>query len=254
MMSRTLYQQLLTQKEQQKKSMAVLIDPDQIRMDRFTEVLDQVNRCEVDFLFIGGSLVMNDQMDEVLAIIGEKTDIPRIIFPGNVFQVNPKADGILLLSLISGRNPELLIGQHVIAAPYLKKSGLEIIPTGYLLIDGNSISSVQYISNTTPIPANKADIAASTAMAGEMLGLKCLFLDAGSGAKKPIPPQLISQVSQAVKIPLMVGGGIRTREDFQAALQAGADLLVIGDIIEKDPSMVESFSEILKAFNKNTEA
>jgi geranylgeranylglyceryl phosphate synthase family protein len=253
-MSHTLYQKLLAHKEQHKKSMAVLIDPDQIRLDRFSEVLEQVNRCQVDFLFIGGSLVMNDKMDEVLDIIGEKTDIPRILFPGNVFQVNPKADAILLLSLISGRNPELLIGQHVIAAPYLKKSGLEIIPTGYLLIDGNSISSVQYISNTTPIPANKGDIAASTAMAGEMLGLKCLFLDAGSGAKNPIPAPLINQVSQAVESPLIVGGGIRSREDFRNALEAGADLLVIGDIIEKDPSMVEAFSKILQTFNQKTKA
>lgn len=252
MISRALYEQMLRNKEQQKKSMAVLIDPDNVRLDRFKEVLEQVNRNAVDYLFVGGSLVMNDRQDEILDILAEKTDIPRILFPGNVFQVNPKADGILLLSLISGRNPELLIGQHVIAAPYLKKSHLEIIPTGYLLIDGDSISSVQYISNTTPIPSNKGDIAASTAMAGEMLGLKCIFLDAGSGAKNPVPPTLISQVSQAIDIPLMVGGGIRTKEDFQAALQAGADLLVIGDIIEKDPSMVSTFTEILHSFNQKS--
>ena len=174
----------------------------------------------------------------VLANIKKVTDIPMILFPGNSFQLSYKADGLLFLSLISGRNAELLIGKHVITAPFLKISPLEIMSTGYMLIDGGISTTVQYMSNTTPIPSDKDDIALSTAMAGEMLGLKMIYMDAGSGAKTPITPSMINAVSTAIDIPLIVGGGIRTPEKVYENVKAGADAIVVGNAIEKDPQLI----------------
>lgn len=170
---------------------------------------------------------------------------PRILFPGNVLQVSREAEAILLLSLISGRNPDLLIGQHVIAAPYLKESGLEILPTGYLLIDGGSPTSVSYMSNTIPIPANKPDIARCTAMAGEMLGLRLMYLDAGSGARNPVPEAMIRAVRSEIGVPLIVGGGIRIPEQAMAAVSAGADLIVIGNAVEQSPQLILEMAEAI---------
>lgn len=162
-----------------------------------------------------------------------------ILFPGNSFQLSYKADGILFLSLISGRNAELLIGNHVIAAPFLKMSPLEIIPTGYMLVEGGTMTSVQYMSNTYPIPANKDDIALCTAVAGEMLGLKQIYMDAGSGAKYPISASMINTVSGGINIPLIIGGGISTPEKAAANAKAGADVIVVGNAIEKDPMLIK---------------
>lgn len=167
-----------------------------------------------------------------------------ILFPGNSFQLSYNADALLLLSLISGRNPELLIGKHVMVAPYLKISPLEIIPTGYILIDGGKVSSVQYISNTAPIPADKNDIAACTALAGEMLGLKLIYLDAGSGANNPISSEMISTVSAQIQVPLIVGGGIKTPAKIIENFRAGADLVVIGNAVEKNPNFIGEIGQI----------
>jgi putative glycerol-1-phosphate prenyltransferase len=155
-----------------------------------------------------------------------------------------KADAILLLSLISGRNAELLIGQHVHAAPLLKKSKLEIIPTGYILIDGGKPTSVSYVSNTLPIPNNKPAIALCTALAGEQLGLQCIYLEAGSGAEIAVSSDLIATVRKEISVPLIVGGGIRTQEQAQLAWKAGADIIVVGSAVEKDPSFLKSLKEI----------
>lgn len=248
-MAHSLYEKILELRRTGRKALAVLIDPDKLRLEQLPRVLENGIQHQVDFFFVGGSLVFNDMLNEVLTLIREKTEIPCILFPGNTYQLNDKADGLLLLSLISGRNPELLIGQHVVAAPYLKKSKLEILPTGYMLIDGGVNTSVRYISNTTPIPPGKIEIACATAMAGEMLGLKMLFMDAGSGAIHPVPDEMIKTVNHATQVPLIVGGGIRTPEKLRSALTCGADIVVVGDIVEKEPEMIAAFAEVFREFN-----
>ena len=192
--------------------------------------------------FVGGSLVVSDHLDECIAQIKKESSIPVILFPGSPSQLSKYADALLYLSLISGRNPELLIGQHVISAPFVKKSGLEIMPTGYMVIDGGAPTTVSYISGAAPIPADKAEIALCTAMAGEMLGKKLIYMDAGSGARKPIPEEMISLVAKNIEVPLVVGGGIRDAEKAYLNCKAGADVIVVGNAIEKDASLLEEIA------------
>ena len=191
-----------------RKAFAVLLDPDKVELSSFPFMLAESMRHGVDFFFVGGSLITRYASDEIIAAIRRHTDIPAILFPGNSLHIEPSADAILLLSLISGRNPELLIGQHVIAAPLLKKSNLEILPTGYMLVESGRATTVSYISNTTPIPHDKPAVAACTAMAGELLGLQIMYLDAGSGAQKTVSPEMIAAVRKSVDTPIIVGGGI----------------------------------------------
>ena len=232
------YQSFQDTKQHGLKKLAVLIDPDKMRLNNVARVLDLAVRADVDYFFVGGSLVVNDMMDYCLDAIREIGTIPAILFPGSPQQVNNKANAILFLSLISGRNADLLIGQQVIAAPMLRRSGLEILSTGYMLIDGGAPTTASYISNTFPIPSNKAEIAVCTALAGEMLGLKTIYMDAGSGAKNPVPEAMIAAVSQNLNIPLIVGGGMRTPERAAANARAGADIIVVGNALEKDPELV----------------
>lgn len=241
-MQNMLYSQFLDAKQTGSKKFAVLIDPDKVRLGKINNVLESAMDAGVDYFFIGGSLVVNDMLDYVLESMKKSCDIPMILFPGNSFQLSYKADGILFLSLISGRNPDLLIGHHVISAPFLKVSPLEIMSTGYMLIDGGVLTSVQYMSNTSPIPATKDDIALCTAMAGEMLGLKQIFMDAGSGAKNPVSSSMIEAVSAGINIPLIVGGGIATPEQAAQSAAAGADIIVVGNAIEKDPQLIKALS------------
>lgn len=226
------------------KKIAVLLDPDKLKLRHMESIIEKSICNKIDYFFIGGSLIVNDMLDHLLQSIRNKCEIPLILFPGNSFQLSYRADALLLLSLISGRNPDLLIGKHVMVAPYLKISPLEIIPTGYILIDGGKVSSVQYISNTAPIPADKNDIAACTALAGEMLGLKLIYLDAGSGANNPISSELISTVSAQIQAPLIVGGGIKTSAKIIENFRAGADLVVIGNAVEKDPNFIDEIGQI----------
>jgi len=237
-----IYTGLLEAKKQGAKKFVVLLDPDKLRLQKLEQTLDLALECGVDYFFIGGSLVVNNMLDNLLTNIRQRCDIPMILFPGNSFQLSYRADAILFLSLISGRNPELLIGQHVISAPFLKMSPLEIISTGYMLIDGGVQTSVQYMSNTYPIPAAKDDIAVCTALAGELLGLKIIYLDAGSGAQNPVSESMIEAVSGAVQVPLIVGGGIRTPEKVAANMKAGADMIVVGNAIEKDPVLIREMA------------
>ena len=204
---------------------------------------------KVDFFFVGGSLVVTDTLDSMVATIKKHCSIPVVLFPGSPDQITPKADALLYLSLISGRNSELLIGQHVISAPFVKQSGLEIIPVGYMLIDGGSPTTVSYISNTNPIPANKNDIAICTAMAGEMLGLKLIYMDAGSGASKAISTTMIKEVAKHIQIPLVVGGGITTPEKAMENCQAGADIIVVGNAAEKDPVLITAIADAIHSLN-----
>jgi phosphoglycerol geranylgeranyltransferase len=227
------------------KQFAVLVDPDKYGNGGLDKVVSLAVESHVDFIFVGGSLLTFDHLDETLKVIKDSTGIPVILFPGSVMQINEKADAVLLLSLISGRNADLLIGKHVIAAPYLKKSGLEILPTGYMLIESGPLTTAQYISGTIPIPREKDDIAVCTAMAGEMLGLKLIYMDAGSGAEMPIPASMIKKVKESISIPLIIGGGIRTPEEATASCRAGADIIVVGNAIEKDHSCIKEIAHAI---------
>jgi putative glycerol-1-phosphate prenyltransferase len=233
------------------KHLAVLIDPDSIESEsQLINICKHSNESSIDFILVGGSLITNGFFDRCIQIIKQHTQIPVVLFPGNIMQVSKDADAILLLSLISGRNPDLLIGKHVLAAPMLKKSGLEIIPTGYMLIDGGNITSVSYMSNTTPIPAEKHSIAACTAMAGEMLGLQVTYMDAGSGAQHPISTKIISAVRESVNGPIFIGGGIKTPEGAIAACNAGADVVVVGNAFEKEPELIGQIAKAVHDLNK----
>jgi phosphoglycerol geranylgeranyltransferase len=233
-----LYTQFQTHKATGKKSFALLLDPDKIVFEQLGQWIDLANQAAVDYIFIGGSLMINNHLDLFIKTIKQHSDIPVILFPGSSRQLSYQADGLLFLSLISGRNADLLIGKHVETAPFIKMSNLEVLSTGYMLIDGGVPTSVSYMSNTYPIPATKNDIAVCTALAGEMLGLKLIYMDAGSGAKNPISAEMITAVSQNVQIPLIIGGGIRNAAAASQAAKAGADVIVVGNAIEKDPQLI----------------
>ncbi len=249
-MKHTIYDNISNGKARAHKAFAVLIDPDKLNEAGLLMTIDLAIKANVDYIFVGGSLVVTDTLDKVVSTIKEKSTIPVILFPGSPDQITPKADALLYLSLISGRNPELLIGQHVISAPFVRQSGLEIMPVGYMLVDGGTPTTVSYISNTNPIPANKNDIASCTAMAGEMLGLKLIYMDAGSGALRAIPTAMISQVAKYIQIPLIVGGGITTAEKAKENCLAGADIIVVGNAIEKDPALISEISNAIHSLNK----
>jgi phosphoglycerol geranylgeranyltransferase len=226
-----------------KKMISVLIDPDKLSENDCNCIREKAIDAGVDFFFIGSSIITGNNLDRYISIL-KQTDIPVILFPGNLMQINHHADGILFLSLISGRNPEMLIGRHVLAAPVLKSTSLDIIPTGYMLIDSGSPTSVSYMSGTIPIPHDKNEIAVCTALAGQMLGLKMIYLDAGSGARFQVSQQMIKAVKENIDIPLIVGGGIRTPEKVFEACQAGADMIVIGNALENNPELI---SELARA-------
>ncbi|MBL7891073.1 MAG: geranylgeranylglyceryl/heptaprenylglyceryl phosphate synthase [Bacteroidia bacterium] len=228
------------------KQIAVLIDPDKFGS---TDIVDMANEAKVDCFFVGGSLMAGGSIERCIKEIKKRSSIPVIIFPGSTMQICDKADGILLISLISGRNADLLIGQHVVAAPYLKQSGLEVLSTGYILVDSGKQTSASYISNTMPLPYDKNDIAVCTAMAGEMLGLKMIYLDGGSGALKPVSAHMIKSVKENITVPLVVGGGIRSVEQAASAIQAGADILVVGNALESDAGLLLSIAD---AVHKST--
>ena len=240
-----IYNQFLTAKQQGRKQLAVLIDPDKTSRDAILRLCDTAGTSHVDYFFWGGSLVSSESVDYYLSLLRAHTDVPVVLFPGSIYQLTDQAEAVLLLSLISGRNPELLIGQHVLAAPRIRRLGLEAISTGYMLVDGGSPSSVSYMSATQPIPYDKPNIAQCTAMAGEMLGLKLMYLDAGSGARRPVHPEMIKAVQQVVDCPLVVGGGIRSAETAHRALQAGADCIVVGNGLENDPSWLPELSKLV---------
>ncbi|MBQ7533029.1 MAG: geranylgeranylglyceryl/heptaprenylglyceryl phosphate synthase [Bacteroidales bacterium] len=231
--------------DKSRKKLAVLIDPDKPTDAQILSIVEKAKAADVDFFFVGGSLLVTDSLDHCIKLIKANCDIPVLIFPGNSLQISKYCDGFLLLSLISGRNPEMLIGRHVIAAPYLKLYGNEIIPTGYMLIDSGKATSVSYMSDTTPIPHDKDDIAMCTAIAGEMLGLKLIYLEAGSGALIPVSTNMISKVKKMIQIPLIVGGGIKTPEMAAEAVRAGADVIVIGTAFEKEPELLKRFADAI---------
>lgn len=233
-----VHQSLLSKKAAGQKSFAVLIDPDKVNLTDVDHICRLAVDAKTDYLLVGGSLVISQQLDEVILQIRKNCSIPIILFPGSPSQISKYADALLYLSLISGRNADLLIGQHVISAPLVKKTGLEIISTGYMVIDGGAPTTVSYISNALPVPADKQEIAMCTAMAGELLGMKLIYLDAGSGAKRPVSEHMIAAVAANIEVPLVVGGGIKDPEKAYQNCKAGADLIVVGNAIEKDPVLI----------------
>ena len=249
MIPKKIYPSIQVAKEKREKKFVVLIDPDKSTRLDLERTIHLAIKANVAYFFVGGSLIVHDTLEFCIETIKAHSNIPVILFPGNAFQVSYQADALLFLSLISGRNADLLIGQHVIAAPYLKSSNLEVIPTGYMLIDGGSQTTVTYMSNTTPIPANKPEIALCTAMAGEMLGLKLIYMDAGSGARKAISTAMIETVSANIDIPLIVGGGIRSPEKALASLKAGADVIVVGNAIEREPQLLLEIASAVHSLN-----
>lgn len=227
-----IYQKIIESRGKE-KLFALLLDPDKCNKEHLKRLLPVAMQCNVSMILVGGSLIKED-FGTFVSSIKKQSPLPVVIFPGNAMHFSSHADGILLLSLISGRNSDFLIGNHVIASNSIRKSGLEVISTGYILIDGGVQTSVQYMSNTMPIPASKIDIAVATALAGEQLGLKMIYLEAGSGAKNPIPVDMIKAVRNEISIPLIVGGGLKTSEQVKAAWDAGADMVVVGNALEND--------------------
>ena len=238
-----LYKSIINRTAEGKAQLALLIDPDKHTGNTLKELIEIANNSNVSFFLVGGSIIFNP-VDFVIDEIKKQSNIPVILFPGSLLQISDKADGILLLSLISGRNPEYLIGNHVIAAPMLKNSNLEIISTGYILIENSKTTSVEYMSNTKPIPANKPDIAVATAIAGEMLGNKTIYLEAGSGAEQTVNSTMIEQIKANINIPLIVGGGINSAHQAAETINAGADIIVIGTAAEKNPNFITEIGEL----------
>ena len=238
-----LYSVLTQRKKEQKKSFAVLIDPDKAPLEVLDELIALGAEASVDFWLVGGSLVVSHRLEEQVQYLKKHSDIPVILFPGSPSQVTRHADALLYLSLVSGRNADLLIGQHVLSAPLVKQSGLEVLSTGYMVIDGGAPTTVSYISNAAPIPANKKEIAQCTALAAEMLGMKLIYLDAGSGARAPVSEEMIAAVAAQIEVPLIVGGGITDADKAVAACRSGTDVVVVGNAIEKDRRLVRSISE-----------
>lgn len=230
-----------------RKGIAWLIDPDDLD-GKLPEKLRVAEKLLIDLIFVGGSIIQEDKVDELIDLIKlHCPKIPVVLFPGNAVQFSPKADAILFLSLISGRNPDLLIGQHVTVAPLLEKSQIEVLPTGYMLIDGGEKTSVHYMSQTIPLPNHHPELAVATALAGQFLGLQYFYLDAGSGAPSPVNPSLIKAVKKKIKAPLLVGGGLNSVEKIKSAYLAGADLIVIGNGAEKSTDLLQEAAEFLNS-------
>lgn len=246
MRSGIIYQQLFKLKQEGKSAFAVLLDPDKITRTDMPRLAHVCNEAGVDYVLMGGSLIIDQETDACIRLFKDESSIPVILFPGSPAQVSPFADALLYLSLISGRNPDLLIGQHVVSAPVVKASGLEIIPTGYMIIDGGVPTTVSYMSHSAPIPANKPDIALCTAWAGEMQGKKVIYMDAGSGAENPISEEMIQRVSSQIEVPLFIGGGIRTPEKVYANCKAGANVVVVGNAVENNLTYIKELAAATK--------
>jgi putative glycerol-1-phosphate prenyltransferase len=242
---RSFYEKL---SDRSQKRFALLVDPDKYDDDSLNNLIGFINQSPPDILLVGGSILFSP-IDLTITSLKLGTQLPVFLFPGNVMQLSDRADGILFLSLLSGRNPEFLIGNHVLAAPHLDRSGIEVIPTGYMLIENGRSTSVEYMSHTRPIPAAKPEMAVATAMAGEMLGMKTIYLEAGSGAAHTVSLEMISAIRRKISLPLIVGGGINSVEKAEEVYQAGADMIVVGTCFESQPGMVKDFSELRDQLN-----
>lgn len=239
----SLYDALIVSRQRGRKALAVLLDPDDLTEAALLHLLKLTERHPVDYFFVGGSLVLSSHQATLITLLKAHSSVPVLLFPSHSLHLDGPADGILLLSLISGRNPDFLIGQHVVAAPRLRASGLELLPTGYMLVDSGRPTTASYMSGTAPLPHNKPSIAACTALAGEQLGLKLMYLDGGSGAQHPVSAAMIRAVREAVETPIIVGGGLNIGEKIYTALTAGADVVVVGNKIEEEPDFLREAVE-----------
>jgi phosphoglycerol geranylgeranyltransferase len=237
---KSFYEEL---RDRSRKRFGLLVDPDTCDEDALEVLIGHINQDPPDLLLVGGSILFTS-IDLTITTLKLGTHLPVFIFPGNVMQLSDQADGILFLSLLSGRNPEFLIGNHVLAAPQLDRAAIEVIPTGYLLIENGRSTSVEYMSNTRPIPAGKSELAVATAMAGEMLGMKAIYLEAGSGAARPVGLDMISAIRKKISLPMIVGGGITTTDQAEEVYRAGADMIVVGTAVEKEPELVKEFCRV----------
>ena len=229
-----VYQQIVSAKKEKKKLLAILLDPDKIDLKTLPSLVEKINQSPATHIFVGGSIVEATIINELIVLLKEKTQLPIVLFPGNPSQISDKADAILFLTLLSGRNPDYLIEHQVNAVPILKKTNLEVISTGYILIESGKQTAVERVSKTTPLNRDNTDYALQTAQAGEYIGNKLVYLEAGSGAHLSVPLTMIQKVVQNIQIPVIVGGGIRSKKEIDEAFSAGADLVVIGTAFEND--------------------
>ena len=234
-----IYLEILKARESNQKLLAVLLDPDEINLEHIEQMISKINQSPATHIFVGGSLVETNQIDLLIQKIKEICSLPILLFPGNPSQISKHADGILFLNLISGRNPDYLIEHQVNAVPMLEKTDLEVISTGYILIENGKETAVERVSQTKPLDRNNSDYVCQTAKAGEYMGNKLIYLEAGSGAEKAIPIEMIEKVSKKLTIPLIVGGGIKSKSEIENAFKAGADLVVIGTAFEINPNFFE---------------
>lgn len=241
------YKKILYNRERNIKMLAVLLDPDKCKGRVLSATIAALKSDVPDFILVGGSHTQMS-IDSLIEVLKEELNSEVVLFPGNASQISAKADAMLYLSLVSGRNAEFLIGQHVNSSVAIKKSGIEVIPTGYILVDGDKPSSVEYMTNTRPIPRDKKEIALSTAVAAELLGMNLIYLEAGSGANLPVSPEMIQHVSHGTMLPIIVGGGIKTAEQLTEAFEAGADIVVVGNIFETDPTKIKELVKATKYF------
>lgn len=242
-----IYDSILHKKGKGEKQLAVLVDPDKATGKQVIELAKTGQEHGLDLFLVGSSIMLKDRMEAVIRLIRNNCDIPVILFPGSILQISSSADALLLLSLISGRNPEFLIDRHVAAAPLIRRTKLEVVPTAYMLFGNGKITSAHYLSGSFPIPPDKPDLAVATAMAGEMLGLRMIYLEAGSGADSPVPTDVITSVREAVDIPLIVGGGLRNPEAVKNSLEAGADVVVVGTALEQKPADLPAFMQTIRS-------
>lgn len=248
-MTKDIYHNIALKIKQEKKLFSVLIDPDKQNFSELLKTIQLCNKVKIDFFLVGGSIITNGNIDNTVHAIKENSIIPVLLFPGSHNHISTKADGILFLSLISGRNPDFLIGTQLLATPKLKTSKLEIIPTGYLLVDcGNQTTAIK-VSETPPIPFKENELAANTALTGQYLGQKLIYIDGGSGAEQPISNEMITQTKSSLDIPLIIGGGIKSAKTAIQVYNAGADIIVIGNGAEKNRNLIEDISVVRNNFN-----
>lgn len=234
-----IYNEILLAKSEAKKLLAILIDPDKVSMESSSNLIQKINQSPATHILVGGSSFDGTHLDELIIKLKSKTNLPILLFPGNPSQISDKADGILFLTLLSGRNPDYLIEHQVNAVPILNKTNLEVISTGYILIESGNETAVERVSQTKPLDRNNSEYALQTAQAGEFIGNKLIYLEAGSGAQLTVPTEMIAVVSQNINIPLIVGGGIRSKAEIEKAYNAGADLVVIGTAFENDANFFD---------------
>ena len=241
----SIFTDLITAVSKKGAVYVVLIDPDRNDEDSIQDCVQKANKSGVDALFVGGSLMMDSKCSDRVKLIKSYSNIPVIFFPGGVGQLNSHYDAMLFMSVISGRNPHYLIGEQVIAAPLVKDMGIETIPTGYILIDGGAGSTVEFMSGTRPIPMDRVDVTVAHALAGQYLGMKLIYFEAGSGANYPVSSDLIKAVNDVIDVPMIVGGGIRTPEVAAELVHSGASIIVTGTVIEDDASRMKEFSDAI---------